>query len=714
MRASVALLACLLPCSAFAVDSDSLRLRKAPGGVELTWTDPTPTVACVSRDVVAPPSTFLQEVAGLSFIDAPPSAPILFYDVEEPASGSCGPIVPTCAPAGSISCGTPITTSTVAAGSRDLVDSWTGCPGSDASGPEIVYSFVATDAGTHHARLSGTAAALDVRVLRDAGAGCDPAQCIAFDDVDAAFTAIAGETYFVVVDGQGGASGPFTLEVECPTVASGCAPVAALTCGMTDSRNSAGPGSSDSLSDHAACFASGLDGSEQVYSFTAAATESLEARLLAGAATLDVLVLRDDGGGCATASCIAYGDVSADFGVTAGEQYFIVVDGPSAAGAADYTVALTCRGSQCSPDQSLLCGQAIAHSNAWPVFTDVNDAYPCSPFDYSGPEYAFRFTATASGTATATLSNVTADLDVFVTEEAAGCTPATCVAYGDLEATFPIVAGRTYDVIVDGRSGAEGFFRMDLTCAVPASACDPHAVIRCGDLVGNDTSAGRDSIDAWPACSATDASGPEYVFLYAPTESATVRVVMDLNTEDLDLVVVHDGAGGCSPGSCIAWGDQEVTFDAVGGEVYSVIVDGRNGVNDIFRLWMDCQRVPGACRPSRAIACGETLSGRNDAPGSTDAIDSYGCRPYPEPGPEVAYSFVAPVTATGRATLSNLTADLDVFVLRDDGLGCNQESCIAGGNLTADFPVAAGATYYLVVEGYAGAVGAFDLSLDCF
>jgi len=27
-----------------------------------------------------------------------------------------------------------------------------------------------------------------------------------------------------------------------------------------------------------------------------------------------------------------------------------------------------------------------------------------------------------------------------------------------------------------------------------------------------------------------------------------------------------------------------------------------------------------------------------------------------------------------RATLSNLTGDLDLFVLRDDGLGCNQES----------------------------------------
>lgn len=710
MRAIVSVLLLLAAPAALAVDADSLRLRKAPGGVELSWTDATPTVACVQRDVVAPPATLLGEVAGLSFVDAPPSAPLLFYDVNEPASGTCGTVIPGCAPAAILACGVPLATRNDATGSADLVDAWGGCPGADASGPEIVFSFTAVQAGTHVARLLAGPAELDVRVLRDGGAGCDPAQCIAFDDVAASFDATPGATYFVVVDGQAGAAGDFTVQVDCPAPVA-CAPVASLACGGTDSRNTGDAGSSSVLVDHPACFVNGLSGREMIYSFTATADDALEARLIAGAAALDVLVLRDIGGGCETAECVAQGDAAASFAAVAGQQYFIVVDGAGAT--ADYTIALTCRGAQCQPDQSLLCGQAIAHANDWPVFTDVNDSYPCSTLDYSGPEYVFRFTATGTGDATVTLSGLTAELDVFVTEEAAGCSPATCIATGDSAATFPVVAGTTYNLIVDGRDGAQGFFRIDLTCAIPASACDPHGVIRCGDLVGNDTRAGRDSIDAWPACSAVDASGPESVFLYSPTEDATVRLVMDLNVEDLDIMVVDNAGGGCSPANCIAWGDQEVTFDAVGGRTYSVIVDGRNGVNDTFRLWMDCRTVPGACRPARPIACGETVSGRNDAPGSTDAIDQYDCLPYPEPGPEFTYSFVAAADGTARATLSNLTGDLDLFVLRDDGLGCNQESCIGGANLSLEFPVVAGETYYLVVEGFTGAVGAYDLTLEC-
>jgi hypothetical protein len=575
MRASfAAVLLVLVSTSALAVDADSLRVGKAPAGVALRWTDATPTVACVSR-----------EVAGLSFVDAPPAGGLLFYDVAEPPTGTCGGVVPA------------------------------------------------------------------------------------------------------------------------------CAPVASLACGGTDARHSAGRGSSSVLAAHAGCSAAGLTGPEMVYSFVAPSADDFDVRLLSGGASLDVAILRDAGAGCSTADCVAFGDVAASFTAQAGTTYFVVVDGVDPAGAS-YEISLACPAQQCRPEQSLLCGQAVAHSNAWPVFTDVIDSYPCSPLDASGPESAYRFTATQSGDATVTLSGLTAELDVFVLEESAGCEPSACVAHGDAGATFPIVAGRTYDVVVDGRGGAEGFFRIDLSCAVPSSACDPHGVIGCGDLVGNDTIAGRSAIASWP-CSSVDASGPEYVFLHAPTENATVRVVMDLNAEDLDLHVVRNSGAGCDPSGCIAWGDQEVTFDAVAGETYSIVVDGRAGVNDAFRLWMDCRRVPGACRPWRPIACGETVSGTNDGPGSTDAIDAYDCRPYPEEGPELAYAFLPAATGTATATLTGLTADLDLFVLRDDGEGCVQASCVGAGNSTVEFPVVAGQTHYIVVEGYAGATGPFELTLDC-
>lgn len=710
--ARFALVAFILASPALALDQDSLRVRKDPGGVLLSWTDPTPTVACVSRDATAPPSTIIQQVAGLSYLDAAPSVPLLFYAVDEPASGSCGALPPRCASAGTLSCGTTLTSRNDGAGGTNAVSAYAGCPGPDASGPEIAYSFTATDAGTHVVTLANAAGGLGLRVLRDAAGECDPAQCLAFTTTTVNVDLLAGETVYVVIDGAAGATGSFELSVTCPSTGGSCSPVGMLGCGSTDSRNTADAGSSSALSEYPGCFAGGLTGREMIYAFTPTADDSIEVRLMAGAAAADVLVLQDAGGGCATADCIAFGDVLANFAATAGQTYYIVVDAPAGPGVT-YTVALTCRAQECQPDQSVLCGQAIAHNSAWPVFTDVNDAYPCSTFAYPGTEYTFRFTATGDGQATAALSNTTADLDVFVLVEGAGCNPDACIAWDDMSATFPITAGTTYDIVVDGRDGAEGFFRLDLSCTSPPSACEPHGTIRCGDLVGNDSAAGRDAVNAWPACTSLDESGPEYVYLFAPVESATVRVVMDLNTEDLDLIVVQDQGAGCDPSGCIAWGDTEVTFDAAAGSVYYVIVDGRAGASDIFRLWMDCQRVPGACRPAQPIACGQTVSGRNDAPGSTDAIDRYDCLPYPEDGPEFTYAFTPSTDGTARLTLSSLTADMDVFVLRDDGLGCNQQSCVAGANQTVDVPVTAGTTYYVVVEGFTGATGSYDLTLDC-
>ena len=150
------------------------------------------------------------------------------------------------------------------------------------------------------------------------------------------------------------------------------------------------------------------------------------------------------------------------------------------------------------------------------------------------------------------------------------------------------------------------------------------------------------------------------------------------------------------------------------GEVYYVIVDGRAGASDIFRLWMDCERVPGACHAAAPIRCGDTVSGRNDAAGSTDAIDSYpACIAYPEDGPEYTYEFVPTASGMLHAEISNFSTDLDVFVLQDSGGGCNAGSCIGAGNAVVDVAVTVGARYFIIVEGFAGNVGSYDLSVTC-
>lgn len=63
--------------------------------------------------------------------------------------------------------------------------------------------------------------------------------------------------------------------------------------------------------------------------------------------------------------------------------------------------------------------------------------------------------------------------------------------------------------------------------------------------------------------------------------------------------------------------------------------------------------------------------------------------------------------------LSSLSADLDLFAMRDDGGTCNSERCLAFGDTEVTFDVSAGQTYYLVVDGSYGDVSAYTLSVDC-
>jgi len=96
----------------------------------------------------------------------------------------------------------------------------------------------------------------------------------------------------------------------------------------------------------------------------------------------------------------------------------------------------------------------------------VIDSYSCIGWDESGPEYAYSFVPDVSGTATATLSGMSADLDVFVLDGWWGvCSPGNCIAYHNTSATFNVVAGETYYLVVDGYQGAISDYTLSVTCS---------------------------------------------------------------------------------------------------------------------------------------------------------------------------------------------------------------------------------------------------------
>jgi murein DD-endopeptidase MepM/ murein hydrolase activator NlpD len=113
------------------------------------------------------------------------------------------------------------------------------------------------------------------------------------------------------------------------------------------------------------------------------------------------------------------------------------------------------------------------------------------------------------------------------------------------------------------------------------------------------------------------------------------------------------------------------------------------------------------CTGALAITCGGQASGTTA--GGTNSLSSYGCSTWPETGPERIYKLVLTSGGTFTATLSNLTADLDVFVLN----ACNSAGCVAFGENAATVTNAPAGTYYIVVDGYQGVAGNFTLSVSC-
>ena len=131
------------------------------------------------------------------------------------------------------------------------------------------------------------------------------------------------------------------------------------------------------------------------------------------------------------------------------------------------------------------------------------------------------------------------------------------------------------------------------------------------------------------------------------------------------------------------------------------------------------------CEPVSSLACGGQLSASNDGVGSTDNVDNWECSTFSHTGPEIVYTFTPDASGIATISLTGLTADLDLMVIEDSsqvGLCDPADStvCVPGGNSnfsgTNDEEVRLnaliGTTYYIIVDGFAGATSNFTLRVQ--
>ncbi len=179
----------------------------------------------------------------------------------------------------------------------------------------------------------------------------------------------------------------------------------------------------------------------------------------------------------------------------------------------------------------------------------------------------------------------------------------------------------------------------------------------------------------------------------------------------------RDGFFDCDDQDCFGAPECQGDDDDSSADDDDATADNNNNTtnNDDATADGDDSFTPGLCEPFATLQCGDVLTNDTSGADATDAIDGYNCATWNESGPEITWS----ITPTSDVLLSlYLVAfgphQLDLFVLEDTGSGCSEDDCIADGNdCLDDVPLSAGTTYYVVVDGFSGWEGPFELTVTC-
>lgn len=162
----------------------------------------------------------------------------------------------------------------------------------------------------------------------------------------------------------------------------------------------------------------------------------------------------------------------------------------------------------CEPTGPLRCGDVLDVSNDGPGSVRRTHRYGCVDFTYSGPEQVWSLELGSGGPVTLSMTGLSADLDLFVTDSVAcdgtGCVGASSNPDGaDEQVDFVAAAGVPYTVIVDGWEGAVSGLHLEVTCDDDAPPPpQPHT----GDVR---ETGGRDTGDPDDGEPPTDPTGPK-------------------------------------------------------------------------------------------------------------------------------------------------------------------------------------------------------------
>ena len=470
-----------------------------------------------------------------------------------------------------IFCGELIASNNGGPGHTDAIDEYGSCTSWDESGPEYTFEFTpsTTEEVTAVLTVAGHAN-LDIFVLEDDG-DCDGDDCVAFGASTVHWSAQAGTTYLIAVDGYAGGQDDFTVELLCPS------------------------GGEDGVE---VCFNElDDDGDGDI--------DCDDSDCAADSYCIDEICgnnLDDDGDGyvdCDDTEC--WGDSTCDpedcfNGVDDNNNGLIDCDDSDcwlepACGAEDChdgidndgDFFIDCEDSDCAADPNCTGGAEICDNG---VDDDGDGLVDCSDGEcWNQPECIPEICDNGTD------DDGDGDID---------CSDTECAFFADCVGE---ICDNGTDDDGDGDVDCDDTECFNDPSCNAGAGCNPVALpVECDGVYSADTSLSPDATDVISqyGCTPTQETGDEIAYEFEADFSGEVTFTLTGLSNDLDLFGLVDGGAGCDPASCQdhstsgGTAAESVTMTVTSGTSYYAVVDGWNNNTGAFTLGVICNTTVGA------------------------------------------------------------------------------------------------------------------------
>ncbi len=256
-------------------------------------------------------------------------------------------------------------------------------------------------------------------------------------------------------------------------------------------------------------------------------------------------------------------------------------------------------------------------------------------------------------------------------------------------------------------------------CGASSTWCDKAVSIQCGDFLSNETTSNAsNNISSYPGCSNKTYGGPEKVYVINKTGAGDLQIGLEILTQGLDLDMFLLSAN-CSQVTCLKASttnntqsnNEGILLEDAPIGTYYLVVDGAAAGQ--YRLEVSCGYL--FCSDAIALDCGQAFHHTNA--NGDDNVSLYGCEGtlnVENNGPEVVHYFTIVQAGIVEINLTNLSSNLELFLLQS----CNRGSCIefsqnSGSSNEYISAYLQPGTYYVVIDGYNGAVSNYTLTVNC-